>query len=95
LTGEKITFSWWLNEELTERMPTEQLLDVLDEKNTLRVVAALPSGDKDVEIQVKGESLIISGKEYHQEVQLFCSVEKEVTKTVNNGVLEVKLSKSL
>jgi HSP20 family molecular chaperone IbpA len=94
LTGEKITFSWWLNEELIERMPIEQLLDVLDEKNTLRVVAALPSGDKDVEIQVKGESLIISGKEYHQEVQLFCSVEKEVTKTVNNGVLEIKLRKS-
>ena len=94
LTGEKITFSWWLNEELIERMPVEQLLDVLDEKDTLRVVAALPSDDKDVEIQVKGESLIISGKQYHQEVQLFCSVEKEVTKTVNNGVLEIKLSKS-
>ncbi|MGD0646276.1 MAG: Hsp20/alpha crystallin family protein [Candidatus Bathyarchaeia archaeon] len=94
LTGKKITFSWWLNEELIERIPFEQLLDVLDEKKTLRVVAALPSGDKDVEIQVKGESLIISGKEYHQEVQLFCSVEKEVTKTVNNGVLEIKLRKT-
>lgn len=94
LTGGKIMFSWWLNEELIERMPTEQLLDVLDEKNTLRVIAALPSDDRNVEIQVKGESLIISGKEYHQEVQLFCSVEKEATKTVNNGVLEVKLIKS-
>jgi HSP20 family molecular chaperone IbpA len=94
LTGEKISFSWWLNEELIERMPIEQLLDVLYEKNTVRVVVALPSDDKDVEVQVNGKSIIISGKEYHQEVRLFCSVEKEVTKLVNNRVLEIKLRKS-
>jgi hypothetical protein len=93
LSGKKITFSWWLNEELIELLPIERLLDVLDDKNTLSVVAALPSDDKEVEIQVKGELLIISGKEYHQEVQLFCPVKKEVTKTIKNGVLEIKLRK--
>ena len=93
LTGEKIVFSWWLNEELMDSEYDNGLLDIFDEKNVLRVVAFLPPQEENVEIEVKDDLLIISGKEYYREIPLFCPVEKKVRKTINNGVLEVKLSK--
>jgi len=93
LTGEKITFSWWLKEELMESLHYERLLDVFDEKYGLRVVACLPPQERDVSVEVKDDSLVISGKDYHREVPLFCPVERMVKKTINNGILEVQLNK--
>jgi len=93
LTGEKITFSWWLKEELMESLHNERLLDVFDEEDSLRVVACLPPQERDVNVEVKGDFLIISGKDYHREVPLFYPVEKMVRKTIKNGVLEVQLNK--
>jgi len=93
LTGEKIAFSWWLKEELMESLHYERLLDVFDEEDGLRVVACLPPQERDVNVEVKGDLLIISGKEYHREVPLFYPVEKMVKKTIKNGVLEVQLNK--
>ena len=93
LTGEKITFSWWLKEELTEGLHYERLLDVFDEEDGLRVVACLPPQERDVNIEVKDDFLIISGKKYHREVPLFYPVERMVKKTINNGILEVQLNK--
>ena len=92
-TGEKIAFSWWLNEELIGITRNDKLLDILDEKNALRIIASLPLEEKDVKVEVKENFLIISGKKYYQKVPLFCSVKSEVRKTINNGVLEVTLSK--
>jgi HSP20 family molecular chaperone IbpA len=93
LTGEKITFSWWLKEELMEDAHHEMLLDVFDEEDCLRVVACLPPQERNVDVEVEGDFLIISGKDYHMEVPLFYTVEKMVRKTIKNGVLEVKLNK--
>jgi len=93
LTGEKITFSWWLKEELMETLHNERLLDIFDEEDCLRAVACLPPQEKDVNVEVKDNFLIISGKEYHREVPLFYPIEKIVRKTIKNGVLEVKLNK--
>jgi HSP20 family molecular chaperone IbpA len=92
-TGEKIAFSWWLNEELIDNTRDDKLLDILDEKNALRIIASLPLEEKDVKVEVKEKFLIISGKKYYQKVPLFCSVKSEVRRTINNGVLEVKLNK--
>jgi HSP20 family molecular chaperone IbpA len=94
LTGEKITFSWWLNEELIDDVPNGKLLDFHDEKDTLRVVASIPLQEEDVKVEVKDNILIIAGKKYYQEVLLTSAVEGNVKKTVNNGVLEVVLKKS-
>lgn len=93
LTGEKITFSWWLNEELMDYIPNGKLLDVYEEKDTLRVIASIPL-QEDVKLEVKDNFLIIAGKKYYQEVLLTSAVEGNVKKTVNNGVLEVVLKKS-
>ena len=92
-TGEKIAFSWWLNEDLIDNTCNDKLLDILDEKNALRIIVSLPLEEKDVKVEVKENFLIISGKKYYQKVPLFCSVEGEVGKTINNGVLEVTLNK--
>jgi len=93
LTGEKIVFSWWLKEELMDAVYNDGLLDIFDEKNVLKVIVSLPPREESVEVEVKDDFLIISGKEYHREVPLFSSVEKRVRKTLNNGILEVKLNK--
>ena len=93
LTGEKIVFSWWMDEELASSPRDDELVDVMDENNLLRVIASLPPKEENVNVTVTDSFLIISGKNYHKEVPLFCSVEKETSKTVNNGVLEVKLNK--
>jgi HSP20 family molecular chaperone IbpA len=94
LTGEKITFSWWLNEELIDNIPNSKLLDFHDEKDTLRIVASIPLQEEDVKVEVKDNFLIIAGKNYYQEVVLTSAVEGNVKKIVNNGVLEVVLKKS-
>ena len=93
LTGEKIVFSWWLKKELTNSVYDDTLLDIIDEKEIVRVIASVPSKEKNVEVEVKDDFLILSGKEYHIEVPLYHPVEKVVKKTVNNGILEVKLNK--
>lgn len=92
LTGEKIVFNWWINEELTD-IAHDDFVDVMDEKGILRIVVALPPQEKNVEVKVNGSLLVISGKEYYKEVPLFCNVEKKADVTLNNGVLEIKLSK--
>jgi len=94
LTGERITFSWWLNEELVEHISNGELLDLHDEKDALRVTASIPL-QEDVEVEVKDNFLIITGKKYHQKVLLTSAVEGNVKKTVNNGVLEVVLKKAV
>jgi len=93
LTGEKIVFSWWMTEELANSAHDDELVDVMDEKNLLRVIASLPPQEENVDVKVEDSLLIISGKEYYKEVPLFCPVEKKADKTINNGVLEVKLNK--
>ena len=94
LTGEKFTFSWWIKEELANNAHDDELVDVMDEKNLLRVITSLPPQEENVDVKVEDSLLIISGKEYHKEVPLFCPVEKKACKTITNGVLEVKLNKT-
>jgi hypothetical protein len=93
VTGKKIVFSWWMIEELTDSAHDDELVDVMDEKNLLRVIASLPPREENVEVKVEDSLLIISGKEYYKEVPLFCLVEKKIDKRMNNGVLEVRLNK--
>jgi len=68
-------------------------VDIMDEKSILRIVVALPTQEKNVKVKVNGSLLVISGKKYYKEVPLSCIVEKKADVTLNNGVLEIKLSK--
>jgi len=93
LTNEKITFSWWLREKTVNYLYYDELLDIFDEKDALRVITFLPSQDRNVEVKVEDGLLAISEKECRREIPLSCPVEKKVTKNFNNGVLEVILKK--
>jgi len=92
LTGEKILFSWWTNEEAGS-VDNEYSIEVMEEENLLRIIAALPPQEENVDITVADSILIISGEKYHREVPLFCPVENAAEKILHNGVLEVKLTK--
>lgn len=91
LSGAKIVFSWWVAEELSEFGGDDEILDVFHEKDRIRVVTCLPPHLHDVAVEVKRDSLILSGEDYHREVPLLYSVGEELEKTWNNGILEVRL----
>ncbi len=93
LTGEKVVFHWWLTEDLIEHKDNESPLDIFEEKNGLRVITCLPPQEENINIEVRNDLLIISGKEYHKEILLLYPVEKMVKKTINNGILEIKLNR--
>jgi HSP20 family molecular chaperone IbpA len=92
LTGERILFNWWTNEE-ADSVNDEYSVEVMEEENLLRIIAALPPQEENVDITVKDSILIISGEKYHREVPLFCPVKKTAEKNLHNGVLEIKLNK--
>lgn len=93
LTGQMIMFSWWVDEYLASSVRTEELLDIIDEEDIIRIVAELPSTEKQIQVKLAESHLIISGRQYHKELSLPCPVKDKIEKTINNGVLEVKLNK--
>ena len=95
-TGNKILFSWWLTEKLLEFDSTDEMLDVFDEKNCVKVVAELPGiNEKDIKIDTEGSILTISAKDYHKNIPLFCPVKGIEEKTYRNGILEIRLKKEV
>ena len=91
VTGEKIAFSWWLVEELNGFVEDDEILDVFNEKDRIRVVACLPPHLSNVAVEVRDDSLILSGEDYYREIPLLYSVGEKIEKTWNNGILEVRL----
>ncbi len=91
-----------LPEQPGERMTPrfEPLVDVIDEKEEIIVVADLPGVEKDqVKVSVKGKilTLDVSNPErpYHREVELPAKVKRDEAKSaLRNGVLEVRLKKA-
>ena len=90
-TGEKIVFSWWLTEKLNVFIEDSDILDVFNEKDMIRVVACLPPHLHEVTVELKDDSLILSGGDYHREIPLLYSVGEDIEKKLNNGILEVRL----
>lgn len=83
--------------EIAEEM--EPLVDVVDEGNSVRVIAELPGVDKeDIELEAVDRTLIIRAKgkhrSYYKEVELPARVDIDSAKArYRNGVLEVVLKK--
>lgn len=94
-TGEKILFSWWLTEKILESESTNEIFDVFDEKNCIRVVAEIHGNEKDIRIDVKDSILTISANNYHKNIPLFCPVSGITEKTYRNGILEIRLKKEV
>lgn len=83
--------------EIAEEM--EPLVDVVDEGDTIRVIAELPGVNKeDIELEAVDKTLIIRAKgkhrSYYKEVELPARVDIDSAKAhYRNGVLEVILKK--
>jgi HSP20 family protein len=77
----------------------EPLVDVIDEKDNVKVVAELPGVNKsDIQIDSTGDSVTINvdtpNRKYHKVIDLPSDVDPETAKaSYNNGVLEVTLAK--
>jgi HSP20 family protein len=77
----------------------EPLVDVIDEKDRVVVVAEMPGVDKDkIELTIRDRKLVIRAKgrdrSYYKEVNLPAEVKAETAKAkYNNGVLEVTIEK--
>jgi len=77
----------------------EPLVDVIDEKDRVVVIAELPGIDKDkIDIRIKDNKLIIKAKnkdrKYYKEIELPAEVKPETAKAkYRNGVLEVTIEK--
>lgn len=96
-TGEKVLFSWWL---MGRERPgkKEFLLDLFDEGDHLNIVMELRGvKEEDIELKVEEDRLLISvpSKGYQEKIRLPVSVDlKNFSKRYNNGILQVKLSKT-
>ncbi len=79
----------------------EPLVDVIDEKDRIVVVAELPGIDKDkIDIRIKDNKLIIKAKDkdrkYYKEIELPAEVKPETAKAkYKNGVLEITIEKKV
>jgi len=77
----------------------EPLVDVIEDKDTITVVAEVPGVNKeDIDVKIKGRTLVISAasgdRKYYKEVELPADVKPETAKaSYRNGVLEVKIMK--
>ena len=77
----------------------EPLVDVMDEGDSIHVIAELPGVEKqDIKLTATESSLTISaerdGSRFHKEIELPAEVEPtEAKSTFRNGILDVKLKK--
>ncbi len=76
----------------------EPLIDILDEKDIVRVIAELPGVEKeDINLAIEGKKLSISvdaARKYFRTVEIPSAVDVESIKAIyKNGILEVTLKK--
>ncbi len=79
----------------------EPLVDVIEEKDKVTVIAEVPGVDKDrIKIRVKDNKLIIKAEDkdrkYYKEIELPAEVRPETAKArYRNGILEVTFEKKI
>jgi len=77
----------------------EPLVDIMEEDNTVKIVAEVPGVEKeDINLELAQNSLIISvdtkTRKYYKEVELPSQVDSESVKaSYRNGVMEITLTK--
>jgi len=82
------------------RAEREPLVDVIEDKNVVRVIAELPGVEKEeIELRATESTLVISvnnkERRYYKELELPCRVDPSKAKSsYKNGVLEVELWKA-
>jgi HSP20 family molecular chaperone IbpA len=98
-SGKKVVFKWWLRDDLQLVEKREEILDVFDEPDQIRIIAELPSTveEENIKVEVKDDIVRIIAKSpeggYEREVPLFYAVEKAIEKAYKNRILAIKLIK--
>ena len=86
--------------EVNVRMPEkgpirEPIVDVLDGKDYITVIAELPGiTEEDLIVQLKGESLEINAGKFNKTVVLPYAPKSIMEKTYKNGILQLKIERS-
>ena len=98
-SGKKVAFKWWLRDDLQLTEKREEMLDVFDEGDKIRIIAELPPAveEKNIKVLVNDDMVRIianaSNGKYERKVPLFYAVEKVIERTYKNRILEVRLLK--
>lgn len=100
VTNNKVFFSWWLSDSIDLIKKEKEMLDVFNEENFLKIVTEMPNAkEKDIMIDINDEALMIyadtSDGRYHRKIPLFYAIDNIAEKTYKNGILEVKLKKTI
>ncbi|MGQ9719521.1 MAG: archaeal heat shock protein Hsp20 [Nitrososphaerales archaeon] len=83
------------------REEREPLVDVIDEGNSIRIVAELPGAEKqDIKLDCTEKTMNISAstkeKKYYKKIELPAEIDPASARALyNNGILEVKLKKAV
>ncbi|MFH1337578.1 MAG: Hsp20/alpha crystallin family protein [Nanoarchaeota archaeon] len=93
LTGDKVLFSWWLNDGVELLQKSKEMLDIFDGKDELRIVTELPGVEEnDIKIELNDNVLVISAGENCKRIPLLYKVDG-MKRNYKNGILEVRLKK--
>lgn len=84
-----------VNVRMPEKVPVrEPIVDVLDGKDYITVIAELPGiVEDDLKVQLKGESLEINAGQFSKTVALPCTPKSIMEKTYKNGILQLKIER--
>jgi len=100
-SGRNVQFKWWLRDDFQLIENREEILDVFDEPDQIRIIAELPPTieEKDIKVEVNNNGDILriianspNGR-YEKKIPLFYTVEKSMEKTYKNRILGVRLIK--
>jgi|GEM_PF-1491358 len=99
-SGKKAVFKWWLRDNLQLIEKREEIIDVFDEPDQIRIIAELPSTveERDIKVEMNNNDIVsIIGKapngRYERKIPLFYAVEKVIEKTYKNRILAIRLIK--
>ncbi len=93
-TGNKVLFSWWLNEEAFPLEAYQTNFDVFDEDDKIRMVFELNGArEEEINVSVNNNILNLETSQISKNFPLFYSVNKNPEKSFKNGVLEISLKK--
>ncbi|MFB3765598.1 MAG: Hsp20/alpha crystallin family protein [Methanotrichaceae archaeon] len=82
------------------RMPAtgpvrEPVVDVLDEKDGITVIAELPGiSEKDLSVKLDGQSLDINADHFSKKITLPSPAKSIIERSYKNGILQLKLERS-
>jgi len=90
LTGGKVLFKWWISENVDTSID-KVLVDLFKDEEGVRCMVYPQFQVDELEVDVRGNFLILNGRDYHKIIHLPYPEIADIEMTYNNGVLEINL----